>query len=299
MNLDRAGQLVLALLLGLAAPAVAAEGVLLQPQFTPGETLRYRMHLTVETESALSPLGSAQGREEPLRLSFDITWQVETLAVEPGGAAQLRAVIEALTVESSRPLEGAPDTSSFVEKPVTYRLLPEGRVEDIVAPAEWLEDDQPAPWLQNWLEQSSGTGDVPARPLAPGETWKSEREVDSPGLPRQRLASESEYLRDEQHEGGACAAILTRFELKGADRREEKLGEAVTSVISRTVEGGGTRLSCYQHASGRLLESSQDSREQIRIEIRELAKDAAGARPPVILTATTTTESHLRQVDLP
>jgi hypothetical protein len=117
------------------------------------------------------------------------------------------------------------------------------------------------------LEQGSGSpADVPGRAVSLGEVWRQERDFDVPGLPTQRLISESEYLRDEEVNGRPCASILTRFELAGDDTYvpEELAG---STEIARQVEGGGSRLSCYDHRTGRLLQSSQQSRENIRIVI--------------------------------
>ncbi len=116
-----------------------------------------------------------------------------------------------------------------------------------------------------------------------------------PGLPTQHLISESEYLRDEELNGRPCASILTRFELAGADTHapEEIAGSA---EIDRQVEGGGSRLSCYDHQSGRLLQSSQKSREHIRIAIMETPRRGKD-EPRAVLESTTTTESQLNLLE--
>lgn len=294
-----------ALLLVLAMPLGAAEGILLVPRFTPGERVRYRMQLTVETESTLNPSGTTLTREEPLRLAFDITWQVEILAppaaeraAEPPGAVRLRAVIEALQLESSRVTSPSALADDFVGKAVTYRLLPDGSVDSIQAPEEWLEDGQPSAWLRAWLAQGSGVSDgLPRHPVKPGEQWRAEREFEVPGLPRQRLVSESQYLRDESRGKPPCAVILARFELSGADRREVKSPDGTPAQVDTRVEGGGSRLSCYDHRTGRLRESSQTSRESIHLEIRRRPQKPSEASPPLVLESRTVTESHLQVVD--
>jgi hypothetical protein len=284
------------LLAAVVAPALAAEGVYLVPRFEAGQRLRYRMQLTVETESSLSPLGQAVTSGAPLRLAIDMTWEMEALEVEPSGNVRLRAHIEALTIESSVPTARPSPVEEFTGKSVGYRLLADGSVDTIEAPPEWLEDGQPPEWLRTWLEQASGAGaSQPAHPVVPGDHWQAEQEFEVPGLPRQRLTSESEYLRDEEVNGRACAAILTRFELAGADSHVPESAAGPQAAVERSVEGDGSRLSCYDHRSGLLLESSQKSREHIRLEIRD--HDGGATAAPTVLESRTTTESHLRVVD--
>lgn len=285
------------LLAGVMAPALAAQGMYLVPRFEAGQRLRYRMQLTVETESTLNPLGQAAASGTPLRLAIDMTWQMEALEVEPSGNVWLRAHIDALSIESSVPSARPSPVEEFTGKSVGYRLLADGRVDNIKAPPEWLDEGQPPAWLRTWLEQASGArAGQPAHPVVPGDHWQAEQEFEVPGLPRQRLTSESEYLRDEEVNGRACAAILTRFELAGADSHVPESAAGPQAAIERSVEGDGSRLSCYDHRTGLLLESSQKSREHIRLEIRDHSGKAPAAAPTV-LESRTSTESHLRVVD--
>jgi hypothetical protein len=225
-----------------------------------------------------------------------MTWYVEALTVEPTGAVTFRADIERLTVESSAPNAQPYPVEDFAGQTVTYRLRSDGGVDNIQAPAEWLEDGEPPAWLRTWLEQGSGpSAGLPSRPLLPGERWQADQEFEVPGLPRQHLTSESEYLRDEEVGGRACASVLTRFELLGSDSHTPEGFAGAT--VERTVEGDGSRLSCYDHGTGRLLESTQKSREHIRLEIHDRPEGAGSGTPPVVLESRTQTESHLRVVD--
>lgn len=289
----RSRLLCLAALL-LAARAAAAQGVLLVPRFEAGERVRYQMQLMVETKSSLIAAGQAPGDREPLRLSIDMTWQVEALEVEPTGSTRFRAEIEALELHSS--LEDPRDPAQdFAGKSVTYRVGADGKAEILETPPEWLEEGQPPAWLRAWLEQSSGPAiGLPTRAIEPGETWTTTQEFEAPGLPRQRLVAENEYLRDEQAAGRPCAAVMTRFSLGGADRHqpEEIAGSNIT--IDRRVEGDGSRLSCYDHRNGRVLEASQESHEHIRIEIHAGTGETA---EPARLESETRIESHLRVLD--
>jgi hypothetical protein len=271
--------------------------VLLVPRFEVGQHIRYRMQLSAETESALSPLGQTAQSGATVRLGVDMTWQMEVLEVEPSGNVRLRAHIEALSIESSNPTARPSPVEDFLGKSVSYRLLADGGVDSIEAPVEWLEDGQPPAWLQTWLDQASGARAAqPAGPIQPGDRWQGKREFEVPGLPRQRLTSESEYLRDEKFDGHTCAAILTRFELAGADSHVPESAAGSQAAIERSVKGEGNRLSCYDHRTGLLLESTQKSREHIRLEIREQGRK--GAVPaPTLLESHTRTESHLRVVD--
>ncbi|MBI2956716.1 MAG: hypothetical protein HYY26_05330 [Acidobacteria bacterium] len=273
----------------------AAAGVLLVPRFAPGERVRYRMTLEVETTSNLQPLTPEAVSAAPLRLAFDITWQLEALEVEPDGAVRLRAVIEGMQFEASPGAHEVGVTRDFVGQAVSYRLRAEGQVDSIEAPEEWLEDGQPPAWLRAWLEGGSGSG-LPLKRVEPGESWRSEREFEVAGLPRQRLVAESTYLRDEHVGATPCASILTRFELSGSEKREEKAADGAPIAYESRVEGGGSRLSCYDLRNGRLLESTQSSRESVRLEIRRTGERASEV-PPLVLDSQTTTESHVRRVD--
>lgn len=294
LGLRRAGALAALFLLAVPVALESAE-ITLVPKFSEGERVRYRMQLTVVTESSLSPLGRALQSDQALRLSINMTWEMEVLEVDAAGGARLRAVIENLSMESSAGQAPAP-VEDFIGRGVTYRLSTEGGVSEIEAPEEWLEEGRPPAWLQTWLEQGSGApADVPGRAVSLGEVWRQEREFDVPGLPTQRLVSESEYLRDEEVNGRPCASILTRFELAGADTHvpEELAGSA---EIARQVEGGGSRLSCYDHRTGRVLQSSQQSRENIRITILSQPR-RDDDEPAALLESTTTTESQLNLIE--
>jgi hypothetical protein len=290
----QAGALAALFLLAVPVGVEPAE-ITLVPQFAEGERVRYRMQLTVVTDSSLNPLGRALQTDQALRLSITMTWQMEVLEVAPAGGVKLRAVIENLSMETSGRQVPAP-VEDFTGRAVTYRLSAQGGVSEIEAPDEWLEEGRPPAWLQTWLEQGSGSpADVPGRAVSLGEVWRQERDFDVPGLPTQRLVSESEYLRDEEVNGRPCASILTRFELAGDDTYvpEELAG---STEIARQVEGGGSRLSCYDHRTGRLLQSSQQSRENIRIVILNQPR-GRGDEPAAVLESTTTTESQLNLIE--
>ncbi len=278
-----------------ASPCEAQDkpGVLLVPRFEPGERVRYRMTLTVETYSRLEPIGTSATNAAPLRVAFDIGWELEALEAAPDGSASLRATIERLQVESSPPAPEPPAAEGYAGKTIAYRVTSDGRVEDIQAPPEWLEDGKPPRWVRSWLEQGSqSTGEVPRRPIRIGESWEGERDIEVEGLPRQRLRSVSTYVRDEEAEGRPCAAVLTRFELAGAESRvEESPGGARVTMDSRA-EGSGSRLSCYDLSNGRLLDSTQTTEESYRVGVRR-GTEKSGGQPVMLLDTRTKIESHL------
>lgn len=272
------------------------QGVLLAPRFIAGERVRYRMTVTVETYSRLEPIGTSATNADPLRVVFDIGWQLEALEAAPDGSASLRATIETLQIESSPPSPGPPATEGYVGKSIAYRATRDGRVEDIQAPPEWLEEGKPPAWLRPWLEQGSqSTGEVPRRPIQIGESWRDEREVEVEGLPRQRLRSESTYLRDEDVDGVPCAGVVTRFELGGAESREERNPDGTSMTMDSRAEGSGSRLSCYGLANGRLLQSTQTTEESYRVEVRR-GTEKSGGQPVMLLETRTKVQSHVRVV---
>ena len=273
-----------------------AQGVLLVPRFAAGERVRYRMTLTVETYSRLEPIGTSATNADPLRVTFDIGWQLEALEAAPDGSALLRATIETLHIESSPPSPRPPATEGYVGKSIAYRATSDGRVEDIQAPPEWLEEGKPPAWLRSWLEQGSqSTGEVPRRPIQMGESWRDERDIEVEGLPRQRLRSESTYVRDEDVNGVPCAAVVTRFELGGAESREEGNPDGTRITMDSQAAGGGSRLSCYGLANGRLLESTQTTEESYRVGIRR-GTEKSGGQPVMLLETRTKVQSHVRVV---
>jgi hypothetical protein len=282
----------------LCALARAQEGLRLVPRFEPGERLRYQLTLTVATESSMTPPGAAVPATSSGRARFDIVWSLEALGVAPDGATEIRAVIHSLQVESApeRPANFNPE--DFIGKPLRYQQRPDGSVENLQAPAEWLENGRPPDWLRAWLEQSGGQPrELPDKPVRPGERWAHTRDLEVPGLPKQRLQSESVYLRDEQIGEKPCASVLTRFTLEGSEATEEELPEGGRTGVARQVTGGGSRLACYDLRNGRLLESTQTSHEEFRFELTRTAAKPAGAQPSFALTARTTAEIHLRVLD--
>lgn len=273
-----------------------APGVLLVPRFATGESVRYRMTVTVETQSRLEPIGTSATNADPLRVGYDIGWRLEALEAAPDGSASMRATIERLQIDSSPPPPKAPVASGYVSKAVAYRVTSDGRIEDVQAPPEWLEEGKPPAWLRSWLEQSSqSAGEVPRRPVQVGESWRDERDIEVAGLPRQRLRSQSTYLRNEESTGKPCAAIVTRFELGGAESREERSPDGARVTMDSRVEGSGSRLSCYDLANGRLLESTQTTEEIYRVGVRR-GTEKAGAQPVMLLETRTKIGSHLRVV---
>ena len=271
-------------------------GVLLVPRFAPSESVRYRMTMTVETHSRLEPIGTSATNADPLRVAFDIGWQLEALEAAPDGSASMRATIEKLQIESSPPPPKPPVTEGYVGKAVAYRVTSDGRIEDVQAPPEWLEEGMPPAWLRSWLEQGSqSTGEVPRRPIQIGESWRDERDIEVAGLPRQRLRSQSTYLRNEEANGTPCAAIVTRFELGGAESREERSPDGARVTMDSRAEGSGSRLSCYDLANGRLLESTQTTEETYRVGVRR-GTEKPGGQPVMLLETRTKIESHLRVV---
>jgi hypothetical protein len=269
--------------------------VLLAPRFTPGEQVRYRMTLTVATRSRLEPIGTSATNADPLRVVFDIGWVLEVVEAAPDGSAELRAIIESAQVESSPPAPEPPKTEGFVGKSVAYRVTREGRIEDVQAPTEWLEEGKPPAWLRSWLEQGSqSTGEVPRRPIQMGESWRDERDIEVAGLPRQRLRSVSTYVRNQEVNGIPCASVLTRLEVGGAESRQERNPDGALFVLDSRAEGGGSRLSCYDLGNGRLLESMQTTEESYRVGVRRgTAKDG---QPLMLLDTHTRIESHVRLV---
>lgn len=282
--------------LGAVLVAAPAEGLRPVPTFSPGEAVRYRMNLMIALESSLGPEDDPTASEQGWRRAVDLTWRIEFVAQEEDGSTQLRAVIEALEVEPPEWGERF-RAADFVGQAVSYRLSPDGRVEDVQVPAAWHEQGTSLQWLGAWLDLSPGSQPGwPARPLKPGDRWKSTRAREVPGLPRQRETAEAEYLRDEVRGEIPCAAFLTRFTTSGSDTREETSPDQSRTRTDRRLEGEGDRLACYDLRNGRVVESTQRSRELLRLRIQEIPRERR-ASPPLVLETRTRLESHLRVLD--
>lgn len=270
----------------------AADGISLKPRFAPGDTVRYEMQLAVTTKSVLKAAAVGEGEGRPVRLDILMTWRVETLAVEPDGDVRFRAVIERLEMGGAERPASAP-VEDFIGKPISYRLRSDGHIDEIVAPPDWLENGQSPAWLQTWLEQGTGLpGGLPDHPLTPGDTWRAERDIQVPGLPSQHLISDSQYVQDEEANRRPCASVTTQFELRGADTTKPE--DTAGVVVERRVNGNGTRLSCFDLETGRLLRSSQKSDEAIHLGIGDPTRKG---ETPTVVESTTTTESELRLLE--
>lgn len=283
--------------LGVAPPTAPAQGFRPVPRFTAGETVRYRMNLSFTIESFLGPEDDPMANQQTVRRAVDITWRVELVATETDDSTRLRAAIEAFEVEPPEWRQSV-RTGDFVGQAVSYRLRPDGRIEDIQLPAAWSEAGNTPAWLGAWLDLSRGSESaLPGHPLQPGDHWKSTRARQVPGLPRQLETSESEYLRDEIRGDVRCAAILTRFTTSGGDWRQEIGPGQSRTRTERQLEGEGDRLACYDLQNGRVVDSTQRSHEQLRLRVHDIPRGRAEVPAPLVLETRTQFESHLRMVD--
>jgi len=280
-----------------ALSAASAGGFRPVPSFSPGEVVRYRMNLTILIESSVGPEDDPAASERSLRGAVDLTWRVEAVAQESDGSTRLRAVIEALGLEPPE-WAGQLRPADIVGQIVSYRLDPDGRVDDIQLPASWSQDGNAPSWLGAWLDLSpGGQSGLPADPLKPGDRWTSTRSRETPGLPRQQETSESEYLRDEVRGGVPCASLLTRYTTYGADAQEEVGRDGGRMRTERLLEGEGDLLVCHDLANGRVVESTLRSRELLRLRVHDISHDRRQPGPALVLETRTQRESYLRVVD--
>ncbi|MBI4462575.1 MAG: hypothetical protein HY653_06700 [Acidobacteria bacterium] len=270
---------------------VLATGCAWGQAFHPGERLRYTMQMKLETRTQLAGLGENWGESStPARREIYFTWLVEAVEVEPDGSVHLRAVVEDLTVA---PVASWQRIESYRGKAVTYTRRPDGSLEDIQAPAEWLTNGKLPDWLRAWLTQAAGGGSSNLSQRKPGDSWEVEQHLNSPGLGALRLQRMFTYLRNETQQPRPCAAVLSQFKLSSAGAQERSL-ETQTRLVSR-VWGVGESLNCYDLLSERLLDSTHTSREDILMEIERREE----GRPPtqLILRVETTVESSLRLIE--
>lgn len=248
------------------------------------------MEMKIETRKqvALDEAWSESG--EPTRFQLNLTWVVDTVGIGPDGSAQLRAQIERFAGESARTTLPAED---YVGKTVTYLRRPDGSLDDVQAPPDWLTEGKLPGWLRSWLTQAADRHHQLPSERKPGQRWAGEQTLRVPGLPPLRLRRESTYLRNETHRPVPCALLLTRFSLEGTDTDLEPLEEQSRAVSS--VRGSGESLNCYHLATGRLLESTHASREDILMHAER--REAGRSPTRVTLRAQTTVDSFLRLIE--
>ncbi len=224
----------------LALPARASGRLRLAPQFFPGETLTYQLDLrsTIHSHSR----GPIRNPEAATRLDLSVSAivRLEVLGLEPGaspGAAGRSARLRAtyVTVDAAAHSDAYdPATRALLEqygrlkgRSIEFTLASDGSIREIRGLDEILADERARAAMKEALSNFVLAGGLPARGVAIGEKWSSERPVTAVPLLGLVWHIDSRYLRDEPCQPKAlagqaretlpeatrtCAAIETRSE---------------------------------------------------------------------------------------
>ena len=209
----------LPLLLLVALPACGTDRVPLSYRLDPGLRLEHRLTLRA---SVVRTLAGQTTREEVVA-TFRAAQEVVGPVEEGGVEAAISLVPEGLEV-NGRPVDIGP------AQEFTVRLDPDGRVVAVeVAAGEGTEALEPV-GLERILPRLRPV--LPGRPVAPGESWRSETEfTDKQG--RFALTSRSRLTQLGLAEGREAALVRTTYE--SPVDREEVLANAVARVTGSDV----------------------------------------------------------------
>jgi hypothetical protein len=232
-------------------PAATTSGsarVRLQPRFTPGRVMRYRVAL--ESDSSTRQSGSIKDPQGPA--SLDVTWdaviRLEVSAAErsaavapPGRTAagtgapiRLRITYETsqATLRSDTPEPRADDIQTqyaqLAGRSLEFTLTPGGQVSDIRGLEGLLTDDKTRAAVQQWIVQLSAASTVPADGIVPGQKWNSTQPADLP-LAGLSWRTDSTYVRNEPCALASAATAATGA--AGVAPRSERADCAV--ILSR------------------------------------------------------------------
>lgn len=213
------------------------EKVTLEWKFKKGESLRYEMGNSVETE-----FGGMEITQEQL---FGYTMEVVEVAAD--GTATLKTVYDRIKFKIAGPMASEYDSAKDKEAPsdslgklmaallgksITMKLNPKGEILEVKGYAEVmekvmkeLEEDMPGTsdmfkrmfsddQLKGMMQLSYGL--LPKTPVAKGETWESQASFAMPMLGKLVLKHKS-TLKEIQTGGQAVIDQETKMELKAEE----------------------------------------------------------------------------------
>jgi hypothetical protein len=297
MPVRRRAWLCLAVLPFLANALLATDRVELAPKFFLGQVMRYRIESTIHTNGkTTSPIVNPEGGSQSSD-AIHMQIRLEVLALAPDGQVRLRATYEKSSAESETDaldLTARSFTLRFNRlegRTFEFSLGPSGEITNILDLTAAVSGDSSkavAPEL-SWLQEFTPAGNLPAKPVAVGERWKSEKPVGGALLTGLLSRSESTYLRNEScgassgspppdagsAQGPAasdsCAVILTRFEVSrsGSPHSDATPEDYRRNGLrtSGTWTGTGESLDSISLATRLLVSSTQSSTQNMDYEV--------------------------------
>jgi hypothetical protein len=287
--------------------ATAPAPVALQPRFTPGQVLRYRM--TLESDSSTRQSGSIKDPQGPTAL--DVTWdaaiRLEASAAESaavsastargnGGApVRLRITYESsqATLRSDTPEPRADDIerqyAQLAGRSIEFTLAPGGQVSDIRGLENFLSDDKARAAVQQWIVQLSAASAAPAGGITPGQKWNSTQEAELP-LAGLSWRTDSTYLRNEPCRlamaappagaGADCAVILSRLALITTRPVRDPTPDEYRRNNLRTSgrwTGTGQSLMYVSLDTGWIVSNTQESTQEMDVTITDASPNPVSA----------------------
>lgn len=300
------------------APATSHPPVVLTPQYTPGDVLRYQVSFHSQSKSLVGgALENPQGAAE-LGISVGMTLRLEVLSPIPSATPQttpapestaadrsplrLRAAYErvsaALTGDSYDPAAAKllSQYKGLEGRVIEFQLGPHGEVEYMRGLEEILQDARALEAARAWLQQLGAGLDAPQTGVVPGQSWERTQAVPEAPLNGTELQSSSTYLRDEpcdvEHPAGdACAVVLMRFSLGQKPGEKNATPEAFQKNGLRTSgawTSHGESLIYVSLRTGRTVSVTQTSEEVMDLSIRH-----ADGGIPFRYAGHSKTETHL------
>jgi hypothetical protein len=310
-----------------ATPAAPAR-VPLQPRFTPGMAMRYR--IIIESQSNSQQSGSVKNPQGPTAL--DITWE-STIRLEisarndrpvpvtsPGDPAGVPLHLR-VTYEDSRATvhtDAADPQSAKIQeqyahlagRSLEFTMAPGGQVSDVHGLEDFLSDDKARLAAEQWIVQISAASSAPAGGVVPGQKWNSTQPAQLP-LGGLSWRTDSTYLRNEpcalevgeksaaapgtSNAAGIelCAVILSRVALVTTRALRDPTPDDYRRTGLRTSgrwTGTGQGLLYVSLDSGWVVNSTQETTQDMDVTIAEASDDPSSGMRTV---GSVTTRSHV------
>ncbi len=290
---------IAALMLLPFAGKAASPRIHLTPNFSMGESFRYRIEAhTTTTGTATTPIANPEAASQ-LKQVADLEVRLDVVGVLPAangtpGAARLRATYDKASASTETdaydPAAAALDTqyNNLQGRSVEFTIEADGKISHITGLDEAVSNPSAAAAVRTWITGFSPSANLPAEGIAVGQKWSAERPLENTPLANLIWRTTSSYLRDEpcplpaqatsaasahssDTPGPSCAVLLTSFDIlrhgaANADATPEDYrhnGLRTSGIWT----GKGQSLDTISLQSGMLLRSTQSSTQKMDFEI--------------------------------
>lgn len=269
-------------LLTIAAVAPARGATTLRWKFTPGETLRYVMHMkmTMKFDSAAAPVTTTATQVS------EMSWVIES--VDADGVASVTQTIDRMQMKMISP-QGvmidydssgngetggmskmlAPLLEAMVNKPISLKVDPRGQQSDVQVPQSMIDGANKIPGLGSMLSgdtigQMSGLGTLPKDAVSEGDVWTNEREISLPTIGKMEVLAKFEYLGKETRDGRELEKIRPTQHMDISPAKEAAGGAA--KITDQSVSG----TTYFDNVAGRFAEAEMTSTMKMEIAVGEM-----------------------------